>query len=111
MLLSGCPREEEVVRVARDLADAILHLHAVRSASRPPLARPSPARHGQEDACGAAPGDAAALLASSFLAKGGRAARRMVEYERKATSRRAELIRRLDYLTIEARRRSTLQGS
>lgn len=71
--------------MAGDLAEAMLHLAAVRSASLALYAT-------LEDEAGEA---------SAVLVQPGS----LVQYERKAVSRRNALIRWLDYLSFEARRR------
>lgn len=84
-ILSGLPRSAEIEVVAGDLAEAMLQLAAVRSASLALYAT-------REDEAGE---PSAVLLQPGSL----------IQYERKAVSRRNALIRRLDYLSLEARRR------
>lgn len=102
-ILTNLPSDAEISRLAQDLADAILHLSAIRIAKRHLLASPEPAdrlEHPQDQ------DDArlAHLRAPDPISKGGQALRRIAAYERKAISRRNGLIRRLDYLTLEMRR-------
>ena len=89
-ILSSLPRSAEIDTVAHDLAEAMLQVAAVRSAS---LARYA-AREGEA-------GNPTAVLLQDNNVPGGS----LIQYERKAVSRRNALIRRLDYLSLEARRR------
>ena len=77
--------------MAHDLAEAMLQVAAVQSAS---LARY--AAHESEA------GDPTAVLLQDNNVLGGS----LIQYERKAASRRNALIRRLDNLSLEARRRN-----
>lgn len=104
-ILAGLPRNAEISSLARDLADAILHLSAIRLARRELLAPPPEGDHleDQPDEDDARPRH---CRVSDSLRDNGEALRRMGEYERKAISRRNGLIRRLDDLTIEIRRQN-----
>jgi hypothetical protein len=84
-ILSGLPQSAEIEVVAGDLAEAMLQLAAVRSASLALYAT-------REDEAGE---PSAVVLQPGSL----------VQYERKAVSRRNALVRRLDYLSLEVRRR------
>ncbi len=106
-ILAGLPRDAEISSLARDLAGAILHLSAIRVARRHVFAPPKPRDH-LEDVHGEDGAGRAHRLVSDILADGGQALRRMAEYERKAISRRNGLIRRLDDLTIEIKRRNAV---
>ena len=94
-----------VQRVALDLADAILHLEEVSKATTSitsEYAGPDPDRIGW-------PMDTShhsimRHIKKAFSAHATRM-RRIFSYERKARSRRDGLIRRLDHLILEARRR------
>ncbi len=84
----------------------MLYLNAVRSAK---LALYAPGEAVGTAAAGGEGEDAArGRLHVAALAQGEvAAARRLANYERKATSWRNGLIRRLDHLTLEARRRAS----
>jgi len=108
-ILAGLPPDAEIARLAVDLAEAaMLYLNAVRSAKlalyAPGVAVGAVAAGGEGEGEDAARGRLhAAALAQGEVA----AARRLANYERKATSWRNGLIRRLDHLTLEARRRAS----
>lgn len=105
-ILAGCPRDAEISSLARDMADAILHLSAIRVARRHLFAPPHSRDHreAQPDEDGAGRGT---RPVSDVFRDGGQALRVIDDYERKAISRRNGLIRRLDYLTLEIMRRTT----
>jgi hypothetical protein len=107
-VLAGLPPDAEIARLAVNLAEAMLYLNAVRSAKlalyAPGEAVGTAATGGEGEGEDAARGSLhAAALAQGEVA----AARRLANYERKATSWRNGLIRRLDHLTLEARRRAS----
>ncbi len=86
----------------------MFYLNAVRAAQLA-LYAPSEAV-GTAVAGGEGEGEDAArghLHAATLVLGGAAAARRLADYERTAISGRNGLIRRLDYLTLEARRRAS----
>ncbi len=107
-ILAGLPPDAEIARLAGDLAEAMLYLNAVRAAQlalyTPGEAVGTAAAGGEGDGEDAARGR---LHAAAPVQGEVAAARRLADYERKAISGRSGLIRRLDYLTLEARRRAS----
>ncbi len=91
-LLSGLPRNKEIELVARDLAEAMLQLAAVGAVSL--------TRYGAREDDESEP--TAVLLQYDSISERG-----LAQYERKALSRRNALIRQLDWLSLEARRRAS----
>ena len=107
-ILAGLPPDAEIARLAVDLAEAMLYVNAVRSAKLALYAQGVAV--GAAAAGGEGEGEDAArsrLHAAALVQGEVAAARRLANYERKATSWRNGLIRRLDHLTLEARRRAS----
>lgn len=106
-LVGSAPPDADVLEKARDAADAILRLRQVRAMKLHALGQAEPAR--QASRARARAGGKAdkpwplALLA--LLEREESLLRRLDDYERRASSRRARAIRELDLARIEAERR------
>jgi hypothetical protein len=96
----SCPRVQEA---ALSLAEAILHLRDVRRALLSLIA-PEPA-DGDGDADAPADNAARLLPCLRLITRHATELGKLREYERKAASRMMRAVNRLDYVTLEARRR------
>lgn len=104
-LASPAPSWRHVQEAALSLAEAILHLRDVRRAL---LSLMAPEPGDEPEDAGASAVDATRLVACvSLLTRNATELGRLREYERKATSRMLRAVNRLDYLTLEARRRAS----
>ncbi len=103
-LAAPAPSCLHVQEAALSLAEAILHLRDVRRALLSFIA-PEPA---DEDGNADAPADNAARLLTCvrLITRNASELARLREYERKAASRIMRAVNRLDYVTLEARRRA-----
>ncbi len=102
-LAAPAPSCRHVQEAALSLAEAILHLRDVRRALLSLIA-PEPA---DEDGDADAPADNAACLlpCAHLITRHATELGKLREYERKAASRMMRAVNRLDYVTLEARRR------
>jgi hypothetical protein len=95
-----CPRVQEA---ALSLGEAILHLRDVRRAL---LSLIAPEAGGEDGDADASAGDATRLLhCVRLITRNATELGKLREYERKAASRMMRSVNRLDYVTLEARRR------
>ncbi len=102
-LAAPAPSCRDVQEAALSLAEAILHLRDVRRALLSLIA-PEPA---DEDGDADAPADDATRLLPCvrLITRNATELGKLREYERKAASRMMRAVNRLDYVTLEARRR------